>query len=282
MSPFQQPPFWARSHAGVRERWAAVLVTPAVVIATSSIANPTLLTTTTPHGLVSGDTATIAGHTGSTPAVAGLVTVTVLTPLTFTVPVNVTVAGTGGTVTRTTPVPVVSLADAKLHARIGADVTAEDTLVASWTKAATQQVQNDTQHILRSEMFDLAGDAFPVSGRPIVLPFGPLASVVYVKSTDSAATVQTMTASDYVLDTVSRAGRIGLADAATWPTDLRDFQPASIRVVVGYASIAAIPEPLLQAVRLAIAWHSMNREPTAMEQGSYDWLVDPYRPVIVA
>lgn len=67
-------------------------------IATSSVANPTVITTLTPHGLTSGETTTIAGHTGSTPAVDGARVVTVLTPTTFTVPVNVTVAGAGGTV----------------------------------------------------------------------------------------------------------------------------------------------------------------------------------------
>ena len=264
------------------ERWRAVRVTPAIAIATSSIANPTVITTATPHGLVSGDTATIAGHTGSTPAVAGVVTVTVLTPLTFTVPLNVTVAGAGGTVTRTTPIPVIALADAKLHARIGADVTAEDAAAAGWTNAARQQVETDVAQILLTETFDVVGDAFPAGSSPIVLPFGPLASVVSIQSYDSAAVLQTMTAVDYLADVVSQQGRIGLADAASWPTDLRHFQPAILRVVAGYTSIAAIPEPLLQAVRLAIAWHSANREPTAMERDSYDWLIDPYRPVVVA
>jgi len=279
---FTQPPFWSIARLATRERWRAVLVTPAIAIATSSIANPTVITTATPHGLASGDTATIAGHTGSTPAVDGARVVTVLTPLTFTVPLNVSVAGAGGTVTRTTAVPVISLAEAKLHARMNADVTTEDAAVASWTKAATQQVQNDVSRVLLTQMFDVAGDAFPASAGPIVLPVGPLASVVSIQSYDTAGALQTMAAADYLPDVVSTPGRIGLADSAAWPTDLRQFQPAILRVVVGYASIAAIPEPLLQAVRLAIAWHAANREPTAMERDSYDWLIDPYRPVVVA
>jgi predicted secreted protein len=67
-------------------------------ISTSSVADPTVITTPTPHGLASGESATIAGHTGSTPALDGTHVVTVLSPTTFTVPVNVTVAGAGGTV----------------------------------------------------------------------------------------------------------------------------------------------------------------------------------------
>lgn len=73
---------------------------PTVAIATSSVANPTVITTSTPHGLVSGDKVMIAGHSGSTPAVNGEQTATVTGATTFTVPINVTVGGTGGTVKR--------------------------------------------------------------------------------------------------------------------------------------------------------------------------------------
>jgi len=67
-----------------------------VAVTSSSIANPTVITTAT-HTFVSGDTVTIAGHTGSTPAVDGDRVVTVTAGTTFTVPINVTVGGTGGT-----------------------------------------------------------------------------------------------------------------------------------------------------------------------------------------
>jgi len=70
-------------------------------ITSSSVANPTVITTTAPHGQGSSGTkqVTIAGHTGSTPAVSGAYTATMTGASTFTVPVNVTVGGTGGTVT---------------------------------------------------------------------------------------------------------------------------------------------------------------------------------------
>lgn len=73
----------------------------AVAISTSSVANPTVITTTTPHLLTTGDSVVIAGHSGSTPTVNGSYTVTVTGASTFTIPVNVSVGGTGGTVTRT-------------------------------------------------------------------------------------------------------------------------------------------------------------------------------------
>jgi hypothetical protein len=68
-------------------------------ISAVSVANPTHLTSTA-HGLTSGQKILIAGNS-STPSLNGTQTVTVLDADHFTVPVNVTVAGTGGTFQRT-------------------------------------------------------------------------------------------------------------------------------------------------------------------------------------
>lgn len=69
-------------------------------VTSSSVANPTVITTATPHFLKSGDNIRIAGHSGSTPDINGTHVATVLTATTFTIPVNVTVGGTGGIVLR--------------------------------------------------------------------------------------------------------------------------------------------------------------------------------------
>lgn len=66
------------------------------LISSNSLASPTVITTLTAHGLTSGDTITISGS-NSTPSIDGSRTVTVLSPTTFSVSVNVTVAGTSGT-----------------------------------------------------------------------------------------------------------------------------------------------------------------------------------------
>uniref|UniRef100_A0A6M3XL52 Uncharacterized protein n=1 Tax=viral metagenome TaxID=1070528 RepID=A0A6M3XL52_9ZZZZ len=71
----------------------------AVSITSSSVANPTVITTAAVHGLTTGDSILIAGHTGSTPALDGTHVVTVVSTTTFTIPVNVTVGGSGGTMT---------------------------------------------------------------------------------------------------------------------------------------------------------------------------------------
>ena len=69
-----------------------------VSVTSSSVANPSVITTGAAHGLVSGNKVLIAGHSGSTPDINGEHVATVLTTTTFSIPVNVTVGGTGGTV----------------------------------------------------------------------------------------------------------------------------------------------------------------------------------------
>ena len=69
-------------------------------ISTSSVADPSVITTSGAHGLASGMTVVIAGHAGSTPSINSTHVVTVLNATTFSIPVNVTVGGTGGTAQR--------------------------------------------------------------------------------------------------------------------------------------------------------------------------------------
>lgn len=72
-------------------------------ITSISAANPTVITTSNPHTLRNGNEIVITGS-NSTPSIDGLYTVTVLTPTTFTIPVNVTIAGTTAVWTKATDI----------------------------------------------------------------------------------------------------------------------------------------------------------------------------------
>jgi hypothetical protein len=76
------------------------LTSALTTITSSSVASPTVITTATAHGLVTGERVSIAGHSGSTPAIAGEYVATVTDATHFTISVNATVGGTGGTVHR--------------------------------------------------------------------------------------------------------------------------------------------------------------------------------------
>lgn len=71
-----------------------------VPITSNSIANPSVVTCPVPHNLVTGQIILISGVATSNPTINGERTVTVISPTTFSVPVNVTVAGAGGSFVR--------------------------------------------------------------------------------------------------------------------------------------------------------------------------------------
>lgn len=72
----------------------------AVEITSSTIDNPTNILCAAVHGLVSGDSVIIAGHTSVDPDINNSYVVTVIDTLNFTIPVNVTDDGVGGTCTK--------------------------------------------------------------------------------------------------------------------------------------------------------------------------------------
>jgi len=82
----------------------------ALVIDSSRVGNPTTIKLIGAHRLTNPSTflVRIAGHAGSTPSLNGEHSATVTGTTTFTVPVDVTVAGTGGTAQRFTLINVTS------------------------------------------------------------------------------------------------------------------------------------------------------------------------------
>jgi len=72
----------------------------AIPITSNTLANPSVVTTPIPHGLATSDIILISGVITSTPSINGQQTVTVISPTQFSVPVNVTIAGTGGSFVR--------------------------------------------------------------------------------------------------------------------------------------------------------------------------------------
>jgi tail tube protein len=76
-----------------------LITPPAAVAITSNTADllGSIVLTAAPHLLTSGDEATIAGVTGSTPTINGVRIVTVIDSTHYRVPVPTTVGGTGGT-----------------------------------------------------------------------------------------------------------------------------------------------------------------------------------------
>lgn len=120
----------------------------AVGVTSSSVANPSVITADEAHGLETGDVVTIASHSGSTPDINGEHTVTKIDATTFSIPVNVTTGGTGGTVQRTSSREV---ADSELSFT-DTDPTLQTspalTLAAGVSVKMQVKVSDDAEHVI--------------------------------------------------------------------------------------------------------------------------------------
>lgn len=279
---FIQPPFWASPRRRVLQPAVAAPVASATIVG-SSVANPTVLTTTEPHGLWTGDTVTIAGHTGSTPALDGSHVVTVLTPTTFTVPLNVTGGGTGGTVTPTTLVEPLTLADVKLLAGLDwMDGDPRDAVMLRFLRSARKQVEHDTGLAIRLRVRDVFLDAID---EPYEWPAQtlPLQSVVSIRWVSAAEVATVVASSTYQVELPT--GRIALVPGQVWPTgEFRSLSPWVVRTVAGYASIAAIPEDLVHAIGVLTAHYATAGRDVVITGTivntvpmGYDAIIQPHR-----
>jgi uncharacterized phiE125 gp8 family phage protein len=175
---------------------------------------------------------------------------------------------------------VLSLTEAKDHARISG--TDEDAQVQRWLETATEEVEHDTGLKLLTQTWDVTTTRFPSGRDSLSLPMGPLQAVTHLKYYDADAVLQTVSSTDYLVDVASLVGIIGLTDAGTWPTDLRFFQPVTIRVVVGWTAAHLVPRPLVQAVAELVAEHSEHRQGLPVDRSHYHALIGPYVTKLVA
>jgi len=80
-------------------------LSPDELITNISATNPAVITTASPHGLLNQDQVLIEAS-NSTPSVDGLYTITYISPTQFSIPINVTVLGTSGSVRAAATAPV--------------------------------------------------------------------------------------------------------------------------------------------------------------------------------
>lgn len=160
----------------------------------------------------------------------------------------------------------VSLADVKLHLRV--DGNEENVLIASLIAAAREFCESYTglQFVTATWAYTL--DAFP-SQDIIRLPRPPLSSVTTVAYTDAAGDAQTMSSSDYDVDTTSIEGRLALAYGASWPSTRDEIDAVTITYVAGYGNAQAVPDAAKSAIYMVVADLYEHRE-SRLEMRVYD------------
>ena len=182
-------------------------------------------------------------------------------------------------VTAPTGSSVVPLASLRLRLRV--PFTDEDADLQAFLESATAEIEDALGRRLLPQTWRWWYDDVP-PGRVIVLP-EPARAIVAVKSfaTDGDTVGTTLTSTEYELD--ARRDRLVIDDGtALWPpSSVRDYNAVSIEATVGYASAAAIPAGILQAVYLTVQGHYLRgAEPpaeAAMRRHTIVGLLAPYR-----
>lgn len=168
-------------------------------------------------------------------------------------------AGTGTPVTTTEPV---TLAEAKRSLRV--DIDDDDTLIEFYISAARSWIERICRpHLaMLTQTVVYTADVFPDSDTLELRPY-PLQSVTSVVYVDADGVSHTISASDYVVDTVSEPGRVRLKATASWPSvTLQEVNGFQVTFVAGFGgSGSSVPFELRQAILLLVAHQYENREP---------------------
>ncbi len=190
----------------------------------------------------------------------------------------------------------VSLSDIKAQARI--DGTADDAFLNTLIVAARQWAEQYTGCALLTQSWRLWLDQWPVGSDPwwdgtrdgaivaaaaqaISLPKAPLQNVTEVRVYQADDTSTVWPAGAYQVDNIARPGRLVLRAGQSWPSPGRAAQGVAVSFVAGYASAAAVPEPIKAALKQLVAhWYEQRGEATPpMVEAPYGVraLLNPYR-----
>jgi uncharacterized phiE125 gp8 family phage protein len=140
---------------------------------------------------------------------------------------------------------------AAMRAYLRLDDGAEDEFVAALIKAARQAVESASGRLLIAQTWRYILDRWP-DDRIVVLPLSPLITVDSIRVFDDAGQTIIVAPELYHIDATSDPPRI-LIDAAA-PVPRRRTQGVEIDLRMGFGTGAeAVPDPLIQAIRLLVA-----------------------------
>ena len=153
-------------------------------------------------------------------------------------------------------IPLFTTSEAKDFLKV--DTTADDTLIDNLIKAATQSCQIYTNRYFMTTLVTQYSDNWMEFYR---LYKSPVVGITHVKYYDTNDTLQTLNASNYILDGVSEPARIGISVTGTLP-DLSDrINAVQVKYNVGYGDTSnQVPEGIRQAVLITIGNWYENRQ----------------------
>jgi uncharacterized phiE125 gp8 family phage protein len=135
------------------------------------------------------------------------------------------------------PAEIISLAEAKVHCSIDADITVWDANILLAIKAARAHAEHITQRFYPARSARLTLDEFPCGD--FDLSAAPVRSILSVTYVDGEGFVQTVPDLDYILDSVSEPCCLLLAEGASWPTS-SGANSVFVDMEIGYEDRAAV------------------------------------------
>lgn len=193
----------------------------------------------------------------------------------------------------------VTVAQAKLHLRVDADMTTDDTLIAMLIGAARRYAEMYCNRSFITQQWRLVLDSFPgpsmmgipfgvpysLPGHAILLERGRVQSVDGIGYTAMDGTEAVMPATDWVSDRSGPLARVTPRFGKIWPISLPQIGAVKIDFTAGYGDSAdQVPEGIRHWILLRIGTLYENREEIAiLTRGKVeplpfvDGLLDPYR-----
>ena len=157
------------------------------------------------------------------------------------------------------------------------DDSTEDTLISTLLQSARQAAESYLNQALITQTITEKYDR--LSNPTIYLSVSPVIAVSSFQYKDGVNTTQTYDASNYVVDTFIKPGRLALAYGSTWPTLYGNINDVTITYTAGYGTEpSGVPAQIRQAILLMVTDAYDNRQdyvkrlPTASE-----YLLDQYR-----
>ena len=183
----------------------------------------------------------------------------------------------------------ISIVEARLHLRMDATGSPpahpDDALVTALIKAARQHIDGKTGWLNRAlitQTWEVVMDEFP--SNEIRIPLPPLQEIVSVKYDDEDGVEQTVSASNYVVDTVSEPGWVVPVSGFAWPGTMDTINAVRVRFKAGYGDAGSnVPEAIKAAMLLLIGTWYENRESVSLGAAvadlpfGVDALLTPYR-----
>lgn len=168
----------------------------------------------------------------------------------------------------------ITVADARRHIGIAAYGSPPSSFEDAWLEENIPTAREYCEHLLGASIgqqtLEFSLSAFPSAD--LVLPFGPVSSIVSINYLDADNENQAVDPEDYVLNDFVEPQTLMLAFGATWPTALDYANSVKIRYTVGYSLPGDSPSnPVPRTVRLAmlllLAHWRANKEATIAQPG---------------